>query len=80
MWNPSLIFISNRFYRTHNNFGSLNDHMITEFSWIATMVIGRARHCHLAVTSPFTVTTVKTIVIASYLPYQVAQKSISRAL
>ena len=37
MWNPSLFFISNRFYKTQNNFGPLNDHIITEFSWIVTM-------------------------------------------
>ena len=37
MWNPSLVFISNRFYKTQNNFGPLNDHIITEFSWVVTM-------------------------------------------
>ena len=37
MWNPSLFFISNRFYKTQNNFGPLNDHIITEFSWVVTM-------------------------------------------
>ena len=37
MWSPSLFFISNRFYRTLNNFVSLNDHIITEFSWVVTM-------------------------------------------
>ena len=37
MWNPSLFFISNRFYKTENNFGPLNDHIITEFSWVVTM-------------------------------------------
>ena len=37
MWNPSLFFIANRFYKTQNNFGPLNDHIITEFSWVVTM-------------------------------------------
>ena len=37
MWNPSFFFISNRFYKTLNNFVSLNDHIITEFSWVVTM-------------------------------------------
>ena len=37
MWNPSLFFISNRFYKTQNNFGPWNDHIITEFSWVVTM-------------------------------------------
>ena len=37
MWNPSLFFISNRFYKMQNNFGPLNDHIITEFSWVVTM-------------------------------------------
>ena len=36
MWNPSLFFISNRFYKTQNNFGPWNDHIITEFSWVVT--------------------------------------------
>ena len=31
MWSPSLFFISNRFYRTQNNFSPLNDHIIVEF-------------------------------------------------
>ena len=30
-------FISNSFYKTQNNFGSLNDHIITEFLWVVTM-------------------------------------------
>ena len=37
MWNPSTVFISNRFYRTQNNFGPLNDHTFTEFTWVVTM-------------------------------------------
>ena len=37
MWNPSLFFISNRFYKRQNIFGPLNDHIITEFSWVVTM-------------------------------------------
>ena len=37
MWNPSPFFIFNRFYETQNNFGPLNDHVITEFSWVVTM-------------------------------------------
>ena len=37
MWNPSLFFISNRFYKTQSNFGPTNDHIITEFSWVVTM-------------------------------------------
>ena len=38
MWRPSLFFMSNRFYRTQNDFGPLNDHIITKFSWVVTMV------------------------------------------
>ena len=34
---PNIIFHSNRFYRTLNNFVPLNDHIITEFSWAVTM-------------------------------------------
>ena len=34
---PSLFFISNRFYRTLNNFVHLNGHVITEFTWVVTM-------------------------------------------
>ena len=30
-------FISNMFYRMQNNFGALNDHIITDFSWVVTM-------------------------------------------
>ena len=37
MWNPSFFFISNRLFNTQNNFGPLNDHIITEFSWVVTM-------------------------------------------
>ena len=37
MWNASFFFISNRFYKTQNNFGPFNDHIITEFSWVVTM-------------------------------------------
>ena len=36
MWSPALFSISNRFYRKEKN-GQLNDHIITEFSWIVTM-------------------------------------------
>ena len=37
MWNTSLFYISNRFCRTPNNFGPLNDHIITVFSWVVTI-------------------------------------------
>ena len=37
MWRPWLFFISNRFYIMLNNFVPLNDHIITEFSWVVTM-------------------------------------------
>ena len=37
MWNPSLFFISNRFYKIQKKFGPLTDHIITEFSWVVTM-------------------------------------------
>ena len=60
MGSPSLFFISNRFYRTLNNFGNLNDHIITEFSWVA-------------MTCNVIVAIVKTIVIVAYLPYQSTQ-------
>ena len=76
MWNPSLFFISNAFHRTQNNFSPLNDHKIKEFSWAVTMVTCHAQHCHLAVTCPVTVVTVKTIEIAGYLPYQITQNQL----
>ena len=41
------------------------------------MVISHAQHCHLAVTCPFTANTVKTVVIAVYLPYQFTQNQFS---
>ena len=71
MWNPSVFFISNKFYRTQNKFGPLNNHMFTEFSLVVTMVTGNAQHCHLVVTSLVTVVTIKKIVNAGYLPYQI---------
>ena len=37
MWSPSVFFISNRFYRTQNNFGPTYYHIITKFSWVVTM-------------------------------------------
>ena len=37
MWGSPFFFISNRFYKTQNNFGPLNNHIITEFSWVVTM-------------------------------------------
>ena len=70
-------FISNRFHGTQNNFGPLNDHIISEFSQVVIMVTGHAQHCHLAVTCPVTVATVKTIAIAGYLPSKVTQNHIS---
>ena len=73
MWIPSLFFISGSFYRMQYNFGPLNDHMITEFSWVVTMVTGHAQHCHLLVTCPVTVTTANTVVIVCYLTYQITQ-------
>ena len=36
MWIPLFVFISNRFYRTQNNFGPLNCHITTELSWVVT--------------------------------------------
>ena len=38
MWNPSLFLISNRFYKPQNNFGPLNDHIITEFEIVAYLL------------------------------------------
>ena len=38
MRSPSLFFISNKFLRTQNNFGPLNDDIITKFPWDVTMV------------------------------------------
>ena len=63
---PSLCFISNRFYRLQNNVASLNNHIVTEFSLVITMVIGK-------MTGYVTVAIVKTIVIVAYLPYQIKQ-------
>ena len=36
MGSLSFFCISNRFYRTLNNFGNFNDHIITEFSWVVS--------------------------------------------
>ena len=74
MFNPSLSFISKRFCRTINTCGHLKDHAINEFSWVVTIVTDHVKHCHLAVTCPVTVATVKTIAIAGYLPYQIIRK------
>ena len=76
MWSPSSLFISNRFYRTQNNFGPSNDHMITEFSWVVTMATDRAQYWHLAVTCNISVAIVKTIVIVAYLPYQITSNQL----
>ena len=65
-----LFFILNKFPVSQNNFGSLNDQMVEEFSLVVLMVTGHAQHCHFEVTWPATVATIKTIVIACYLPYQ----------
>ena len=74
MWNTSLFSIYNRFHWTKNKFGPLNDHMIKECSWVATIVIGHSHHCHLAVTCPVTVPTVKTIVIGGCSPYLITKR------
>ena len=74
MFNPSLSFISKRFCRTINTCGHLKDHAINEFSWVVTIVTDHAKHCHLAVTCPVKVATVKTIAIAGYLPHQIIRK------
>ena len=54
---------------TQNNFGPLNDHIITEFSWVVTMApaVPSTDTCNV------TVSIVKTIVIVAYLPYQTKQ-------
>ena len=49
------------------------DHMITDFSWVVTMVTSDNQHCHLVVTCPVTVPPVKAIVIVGYLPYQITE-------
>ena len=72
MWSPSFLFISNRFYGTQNNFGPLNDHIITELFWVVTMA-PPAKHWHLTVNCNVTVAIVKTIVIVAYLPYQITR-------
>ena len=33
----TLFIFSNRFYKTQNSFGPLNDHIIMKFSWVVTM-------------------------------------------
>ena len=74
MWSPSLIFISNRFYKTQNNFGPLNSHLITEFSWVVTMA--PAVHSIDILRWPETshaVAILKTIEIVAYLLYQITQ-------
>ena len=42
MGNASVFIICNRLHKKQNDFGPLNDHMIKEFSWVVTMVIGHA--------------------------------------
>ena len=71
MWHPLLVFILNRFYRTQNNFGSLNYHIIAEFSLVVTMAptMPSTDFLQWPVTSP--VAIVMTIVIEAYLPYQI---------
>ena len=56
MWSHNSFFISSRSYRTLSNFGTLNDHIITEISWVVTMapavpsgfgrIFGRIFMCH----------------------------------
>ena len=76
-WSSSHLFISNMFHGTQINFSPLNDHKIKELSWVVTMVAGHAQYWHVAVTCPVTVTTVKAIVIASYLPRLATQNQFS---
>ena len=73
MWNPRFFLIFNRFHRTQNNLALSNDHTIKEFSWVISMATGHAQYCHLTISCPVTVSTVKTIVIAGHLPYQITQ-------
>ena len=74
MWNSLLFFISNMFHKTQNNVGPLHDHINKEFSLLIAMVTGHAQHCHLAMTYPVIVATIKLIVrIAGYLPYQITE-------
>ena len=68
MWNPSLFFISNRFYKTQSNLGLLNDPRETITSLYGIFMgchhdTGRAQYWHLAVTCNITVAIVKTIEI-----------------
>ena len=58
------------FYKTQNNFGPLNDHIITDFFMGCYYGTGRAQYWHLAVTCNITVAVVKTIEIMAYLLYQ----------
>ena len=37
MWSPSLFYTFNRFYRTQNSVGLLNEHIIVEFPWLVIM-------------------------------------------
>ena len=66
---PIILFHFSRLYRAQNNFGPLNNHIITEFTWVVTVVTGQP--WHFAVTCNVTVAIAKTIVIAGYLPYQI---------
>ena len=70
MWNPSLFFISNRFYKTQNNVDPLNDHIIKAFSWVVTMApaVPSTDILRWPVTP---VAIVKTIEIVAYLLYQI---------
>ena len=65
-------FFHNKLYLTQNNFGPLNDHMITQFSSLVTIITGRDQRWHFAATRNVTVAIVETIVIVVYLPYQIA--------
>ena len=72
MWNPSVFLISNRLYKTQNNFYPLNDHTIKEFSWVVKMApaVPSTDILWWPVTP---VAIVKTIEIVAYLPYQIPQ-------
>ena len=73
MWNPSLFFISNIFYKTQNNFGPSHHYGIFMGCHHVT---GRAQYWHLAVTCNITVAIDKTIKIVAYLLYQLTKKII----
>ena len=48
--------------------GLLREHMTQECPWVVTMVTAHAQQCHFVLTCSHALVTIKTIMIAEYLP------------